>query len=103
MSSLVPVCLTMPKFLKFYFNKGSKALGQAKSLFFFFLQCFSEKELPGFIEACMFIYYVGLKNSYVDTSPSVYASCWLSCFPFMGAPGLSCEADMCLCSAQREL
>lgn len=51
-----------------------------------------------------FFYYIGLKNSYLDTSPSVCASCWLSCFSFTVALCLSCETDICVsCSAQQDL
>lgn len=98
--SFCHICLTLSKFLKCCSDKGSTeswAKLEAKV-------SISRKELPGFIKGYVFIYYIGFKKISIDTSPSVYASCWLSCFSFTLAVRLGCETDMCVsCSAQQEM
>lgn len=57
-----------------------------------------------YVRLFFFFYYIGLKNSYIDTSLSVCASCWLSWFSLTVALCLSCETDICVsCSAQQDL
>lgn len=59
----------------------------------------ASQELPGFIKVYVSIHYLGFKKkkkSYIDTSPSSCASCWLSCFSLTVAFCVNCETDMCL-------